>query len=638
MTCAESPLLDLGLFDCLNNDFMIADRGWDGVRSKWCEIREVNATGSADICFPKDCSATTIVDWYWNTRTSTETITLHCDDDTYLEWTPLAVLTTFISFMVLVVLPIGATLYLMKTKPDSLSTSPRLQLLASFDLRDSFADLCSVRGGASSTTFLDAFRVFSMVWIIMGHSYQYMIKGYANAQYAKPHFTSRYDIFTNDASYVLAVNTFFWIGGYLGATGMMRRMGGNDQPQTKKEVGKVITKGYFMRYLRTVPMLVFCILIAWIVIPRLGSGLRWNQYFNHLGEGYDCGKNWWRDLLFINTYVMGFCLGWTWYITTDFHFALILPILVLPFTSYGDKTGLVVNLVLLSAVLVMVIMIESYVKANTRAIPFILGVLMAWYTQKVKQAKEEVKAKHAAAIELLPSINVTEGESPPSLPSEPDPQRSPDVDSSNNVIPGEEVPTFSVDRKRVRYMCYIVAGLIFLGILADYQDYARLDQYDPEHSESRMRIHHVLRELFWGLALVLLGTPFILGHGGFVKKMLSHPFWCISGKLTFGAYMIHPIVMVIFESSSPLLIYSKSMSYVIWLGFSILSYGCSFILWHTVERPISNIVVVVSKNIRFRTGSIMAAGLLLLFILYGVAISPNIGEMDTMSPREYFHP
>eukprot|EP01060_Flectonema_neradi_P040365 TRINITY_DN915_c1_g1_i8.p1 TRINITY_DN915_c1_g1~~TRINITY_DN915_c1_g1_i8.p1 ORF type:complete len:616 (+),score=79.43 TRINITY_DN915_c1_g1_i8:64-1911(+) len=615
MTCAESPLLDLGLFDCLNNDFMIADRGWDGVRSKWCEIREVNATGSADICFPKDCSATTIVDWYWNTRTSTETITLHCDDDTYLEWTPLAVLTTFISFMVLVVLPIGATLYLMKTKPDSLSTSPRLQLLASFDLRDSFADLCSVRGGASSTTFLDAFRVFSMVWIIMGHSYQYMIKGYANAQYAKPHFTSRYDIFTNDASYVLAVNTFFWIGGYLGATGMMRRMGGNDQPQTKKEVGKVITKGYFMRYLRTVPMLVFCILIAWIVIPRLGSGLRWNQYFNHLGEGYDCGKNWWRDLLFINTYVMGFCLGWTWYITTDFHFALILPILVLPFTYFGDKAGLTVNFILITAVLVMVIMIESYVKANTRAIPFILGVLMAWYTQKEKSrvSPQFVPATQASSVELLPSTRLREA--PPS-----------------------PVVKRMFDRKRVRYGCYITAGIIFLGILADYQDYARLDQYDPEHSESRMRIHHVLRELFWGLALVLLGTPFILGHGGFVKKMLSHPFWCISGKLTFGAYMIHPIVMVIFESSSPLLIYSKSMSYVIWLGFSILSYGCSFILWHTVERPISNIVVVVSKNIRFRTGSIMAAGLLLLFILYGVAISPNIGEMDTMSPREYFHP
>ena len=613
MACKlNTSIMNLGLFDCLNNDFLITDRDWKGIRSKWCEIREVNSTDTADACFPKDCGADIITNWFWTSRSSSENISLHCSDDVYMEWTAIAVL-TFTFILVLCLLPIISTIYFKFTGDKKTNPPMEIAILQSFDLRRSFAELCSVRGGASSTTFLDAFRVFSMLWVILGHSYQFLVREYTNRSYALSHIASRYDVVTNNTAYVLAVNTFFWIGGYLGASSMFRRLTSDSAPRNKPTLGKMVAKGYFMRYLRTVPMLVVCILLAWIVLPRFGSGLRWNKYFENLSDGYDCERYWWRDLLFINTYVIGFCLGWGWYVTTDFHFALILPLLVIPIVYLGDKIGVTINLVLIAATLVMVIFIESYIKANSRAIPFIMGVLVAWYTNKTRAV---VKGSPVASTELLPT----------STTQTPQP---------TTVI---EQPKYSLGNSNIRCGCYITSAVIMCGVLVDFQDLARPDQSGDPISESRLRVHNVLREFFWSLGLSFLGIPYIAGYGGVVKEALSHPFWCILGKLTFGAYLIHPIIIVVAECLSPVLVYSKSMSYILWLGFSVSSYAASFVLWHIVESPISSVITIISNNIKFKVGAGIAAGLFTFLVVYGAVVSPHIGDPNPMKVRIYTRP
>ena len=48
----------------------------------------------------------------------------------------------------------------------------------------------------------------------------------------------------------------------------------------------------------------------------------------------------------------------------------------------------------------------------------------------------------------------------------------------------------------------------------------------------------------WGLGLLLLTLPWACGHGGLLpNKILSHNFFAILSKLTFAAYLIHPVVM-----------------------------------------------------------------------------------------------
>ena len=622
----NSGLQHLSLFDCLENDFMISDRGWSGNRSKWCQLSEVNATGVTSKCFPKECSQWDIASWYWfrnGNQTTYESVAIRCSDAGGMEWTAVAGMTFFVMF-VLICLPIIATVYLhyfTATKSPS-EYNIISQLLCCWDLRVSFTDLCEVRGG-SGTIFLDAFRVFSMAWIIMGHNYSFSLLAYTNRGYALAQLASRYNIIADNNTSNLAVATFFWIGGYLGTTSMLRRLSSKTSPSGLLEHAKFFTKGYFNRYLRTVPMLLNCIVFAWVIIPRLGSGLNWGQYFHYLSpDHYDCEKNWWRDLLFINTYWMGFCLPWAWYITTDFHFALLLPILVVPFVYVSRKAGFSTSIVCMIAALLNTAYFESYVKANSRASSFIWGLILASVVDFLKE-KEVNESKLKGCQVVVANKEVDETLDNSEIP----------VVTDASIFDVFSVKLFN--NMVVRMTCYVLSGILLWYVIVSHHLVGRPGE--GGFSAERIRVHLVMRELLWGLALNLLGIPFILGHGGIIRRALSHPFWCIAGKLTFGAYLSHPVILVVCIALSPEVVYSKSFSYIEWWGVCVASYTAAVFLWHIIERPASAIVTLIGRSITFKVGVLIAASGILLLLVFGLVVSPHVGDIDPLKSPIYHY-
>eukprot|EP01060_Flectonema_neradi_P028110 TRINITY_DN3782_c0_g1_i1.p1 TRINITY_DN3782_c0_g1~~TRINITY_DN3782_c0_g1_i1.p1 ORF type:complete len:631 (+),score=79.28 TRINITY_DN3782_c0_g1_i1:42-1934(+) len=621
---AVDAVNSLSYFQCLDRD---------RVGTKWCEITEVASNGTIDdstvgMCVSKDQSHYSIAQGYWEAHRNAS-VEVACSDDRWLEWTPAAII-VFMIIMFLILIPFIAWIYSIYRRSNKTETSLAAKILLSFSLEGSLTDLLTIRGG-SGTEFLDAFRVLSMCWIVMGHCEALFSFVYTNYAYwlHESQDTVLY------SSYEIAVNTFFWTGAYLGAGGMLKKLSMPGAPE-RKEVSKItqfVTKGYILRYLRVVPMMAYTIVVAWVVIPRMGVGIAWRKYYSvmTMGENYDCLRYWWTNLLFINTYKMGFCLPWTWYITTDFHFFLLLPFLVLPFIYFGRSCGIAVNVIALAVTLTFVAVQESYVKANSRGAPFVIGVLCAFFmahltkkTEEEKISKKQVEVVTnqtplAAEVELVTVQNCSFSYVEPPTGEEEETGCCSDVSISKSLC----------DTPWVRNTFYTVSAVSLISVMFDFH-VARTSTELP----LQLRL---VKEIFWAVGITCISIPFILGHGGLVKRALSLPVWTVLGKLTFGAYLVHPVLIVTFACSAEKMIYARSTSYLLWLGVTFLAYVCSFFMWCMIECPFSKIVFLISNKVNFRAGAIASAVFFSLLLLYGVLVSEHVSDPLPMRV-DVFHP
>mmetsp|Transcript_57535 Transcript_57535/g.79873 ORF Transcript_57535/g.79873 Transcript_57535/m.79873 type:complete len:188 (+) Transcript_57535:135-698(+) len=76
------------------------------------------------------------------------------------------------------------------------------------------------------------------------------------------------------------------------------------------------------------------------------------------------------------------------------------------------------------------------------------------------------------------------------------------------------------------------------------------------------------------------------GNGGIVYAFLTLPFWEPMGKLTFGAYLIHPVLLRIYYYSQYDLMYFTHINQtVIFVAAAVLGYGLSMVTYVLIELP-----------------------------------------------------
>ena len=88
---------------------------------------------------------------------------------------------------------------------------------------------------------------------------------------------------------------------------------------------------YFMRLFRLVPLYYFVFFTGWMLVTFMGSGPVWSRYEMNFNQ---CNDYWWTVLLFVSNFVPFFrlnnegCFFWSWYISCDMQFFLLVPPLV----------------------------------------------------------------------------------------------------------------------------------------------------------------------------------------------------------------------------------------------------------------------------------------------------------------------
>ncbi|KAG7348892.1 acyltransferase family protein [Nitzschia inconspicua] len=259
------------------------------------------------------------------------------------------------------------------------------------------------------TACLDGLKVGSILWIIAAHVMAIQSStaaGYLNPiDFLPPHgitttvlgqllFSSRY-----------AVDTFLCISGFLAVHVLNSKLNWHRTASTTTTT--VTTRCMtllgilVMRLLRILPLYVFCLGFWMYIAPHLGSGPFWYQWENFLEP---CRNYWWTNLLFVNNFLpwgvstTANCFYHSWYLAVDVQlFFLFGPWLVLLYQRSSVLGKRVAALLWMSSVVVTAVLsytqgwsvntfdgaavalfdVEGYAKPHVRAQSYMAGILVA---------------------------------------------------------------------------------------------------------------------------------------------------------------------------------------------------------------------------------------------------------------------
>ena len=95
----------------------------------------------------------------------------------------------------------------------------------------------------------------------------------------------------------------------------------------------------------------------------------------------------------------------------------------------------------------------------------------------------------------------------------------------------------------------------------------------------------------WTCGVALLVFMCMRGDGGVVNTILSWRPWDAMAKLTYGAYLIHPILIrVVLYNRMDLIDFSLQFFIVHFVFFLVASYAIAFVMFTLVETPFAGIL------------------------------------------------
>lgn len=313
--------------------------------------------------------------------------------------------------------------------------------LFAFDMTRHWSRLLHRPSNREETACLDGLRVFSVLWIILGHCAAIVSSatgGFTNpADFLPPTgFTSTVPgqlIFGGR----LAVDTFLVVSGFLACTGIHSKLPLQNQSghfDTRRSV--------LCRYLSNLPVLLLSRLVRilplyavmlglyTLIAPILSTGPFWYKWLPLLKPCTDYG---WTNLLFVNNFVPSgrpttdTCFYHSWYLAVDMQLFLLAPLLVFWYQR-NRKHGLAVTAFLCAASVVVTVWqshsrhwstntfdgaavsrydIEAYAKPHIRAQSYLAGIIVAMLL--LPETTSETPANR------IPAAKATETKSMPSL-------------------------------------------------------------------------------------------------------------------------------------------------------------------------------------------------------------------------------
>jgi len=424
--------------------------------------------------------------------------------------------------------------------------------LRCFSLRRNAAAWAARRGGALSC--LDGVRVVSMLLVVYGHS---IIWGMQGAGYS-----NIFDILPTDGegllatprgqviySAELAVDSFFWLSGFLAAY------------VTSKIAGVMAARVWVPaavvhRYLRLTPVYMFVVVGWWKVLRVAGEGALWES----LDYEYDlCAKWWWTNLLYVNNLVPfhepAGCYGVTWYLPNDMQFFLLLPLFVL-LHRRSPRAGYAALL-----------------------LGGLASMAYAWWATIQFDLKIGIASGMDYSLDyyMRPWTRI-----PPYLVGAATALAYRDAGGRDVVSP----------RGHTALLLFglLVAGLAFFGVYPFNQD---ITEEGVPHWKHVWYI--TLSKPAWAVALSCLCWPCFYGRGSLIAFCLELPIWEPVAKLTFLMYLLHPAVLDLFfkSNNTQRVTFDEYWWYVVVAGTSCLVAAAALVVHLLVELPCANVMALL---------------------------------------------
>ncbi|KAK6962032.1 nose resistant to fluoxetine protein 6, partial [Biomphalaria glabrata] len=420
-------------------------------------------------------------------------------------------------------------------------------VLVSFSVRKSLSTVLKTDYSDGDIKCLNGLRVLSMMWVVFGHTSNFIPKGRKDKE--EYNFEFIFYLFCNAP---FAVDSFFLLSGCLVSYIFITKIKGIGYLTASHMI-----QYYSHRYLRLTPLFALTILIHTGLSPYLGNGP-----MAHYVEQSKCQLYWWRNLLYIsNLYSYNdLCVPWTWYMPNDMQFYAIAPLFTIPIVYGFVRLGLLTAGLMVACHFVSTIytiyhgdfltredarenyLTHIYIKPWTRIGPYAIGLVLG-FLMTVLNSEFKMSKKALFTGWLLTSAFV--------------------------------VPMFFFqDGGHTRH----------LTIITDL-------------NQSGVRLLEIVKSPLWGLFVAWLVFSCHYGYGGVVNTFLSWNAWIPLSRLTYGAYLFHLMITLYLNQSQAYEVYFTKL-YAVFRTTTVIvmAYFVSLVVSVLSEMPIRNLITPQSSK------------------------------------------
>ena len=428
-------------------------------------------------------------------------------------------------------------------------------LILSFSLYKTVPLIMATRHPANAITSVNGMRVMSLFWVILGHTFVWEIAYgvIANIKEVAEKIPKRF-LFQPVDNAFFAVDTFFVLSGALVSYLSIREM--------ESRQGKFpLILFYLHRLLRLSPTYYLTVFLYFKVLPYVGSGPLW--FFTDFSR---CEKYWWTNLLYINNFypvsLVDQCYLVTWYLANDMQFFIISPIFLLLLYRFW-KIGL------------------ATIAGTMLASIAVIGTLAGIKNVNANLVQDALTSTYASSnIYEKPYCRI------------------------NAYLIGIVLGFVLYRKWRVRSnlwfrICFysvlwMIAAACCLTIV--FGQYKTWNGHPFSKAENVM--YFMFSRTVYSIGIALMIYACHNGFGGVINKFLSWSFWIPLSRLTFTAYLSHPVVLTLMYSTMRFrFIYTDWLLILLFAAAVVLSYSLALILAVTVEYPLSNVENAVYKFI-----------------------------------------
>ncbi|BFG00552.1 uncharacterized protein DMAD_00520 [Drosophila madeirensis] len=399
------------------------------------------------------------------------------------------------------------------------------------------------------TSCLHGLRVFSVLWTMMVHTYLQMFAiGENKFERVITERSVWYQVIGNAT---FSVDSFFFISGLL-VTLLYLKQERKHAAETCLFVRRSCTESLMMllyRYLRLTPVYLFVVIFNDFAVRQ---GLDSSVFQPAKIEHNTCRVYWWRNILYINNFFpqREMCMMWSWYMANEMQFYVMAALLLALARRYFKAVALTLIVFLLSSWSVSGIVSLQHQYTHKVALPFesfdflydkpwqrvgsyIVGMFTGYVLYKVKTPPQVSRRLNAALW----------------------------TGSLATLL----IVIFGVWE-----------GQLSTGSTAFYVGVG--------HTAFACGMVWIVLSCCWGLAPT-------------VNAILSYRvLWPLS-RLTYCAYLIHPIIMFICSSHMSGTVHlSNLLILTLFLGNAVVSFGSAFVISALFEAPVIRILKICFKK------------------------------------------
>jgi len=486
----------------------------------------------------------------------------------------------------------------------------------------------------SSSNCLNGMRSLSMLWIIFGHTLAVQASvGYVNPAALLPPtgmMASPLGKFFLSARY--AVDTFFFIGGFLVMSGLLKRLDPalNEvlSPEEESEISmwknkmtrwgiinrKHVVIGEFVnrlrkhssseskqnlgrglrwvvpfllhRILRILPTYGIVLLLWWKIAATLGDGPFWPRWATFVAQ---CDSHAWTNMLFINNLVPRYqpfgetseCMYHAWYLGVDFQLCLILtPIFVTLYLRKGwRKTTMYLEALTLVTIIITSIFFSfkynwsSHLWDGADTVAFDRGFYINPFFRSSPYIIGFITAQlWHEKCRLLPRVGVTK--------------------------------SVSIALSALSIMIMIYWTIFSIGSSnsrpCQTWETPRYESCGSGWSKSRLAALNSFARPAWGFGLAIMSLLAFNGQLTFLwsSTILNWAGWDPVSKLSFSMYLLHPLVINVWVlGGDDKFRYSIVDTFYAFAGIVTVTIVVAVIIGVLVEWPLSKITRDLEKKL-----------------------------------------